>query len=254
MPSGSNAILALESVHKRFGTLEVLRGIDLSVASGEVLAIIGPSGGGKSTILRCVNLLETISGGRILFDGQEITAPGVDHNTVRTHIGMVFQQFNLFPHLRVLPNLILAPKSILKTHHDEAVARARILLKRVGLEEKAHAWPTQLSGGQQQRVAIARALMMQPRLMLFDEVTSALDPALSWEVLSVMRDLAKSGMTMVVVTHEMQFARDVADRIAFVDNGQIVEVGPPNQILNSPGTERLRQFLQRSYKDEVKTT
>ena len=253
MPSASDVILSLEGVSKRFGTTEVLRGVDLSIAAGEVLAVIGPSGGGKSTILRCINLLESISDGRIYFDGREITAPGTDHNAVRTHIGMVFQQFNLFPHLRVLPNLMLAPKSILKMRHDQALARAMALLKRVGLEDKAEAWPTQLSGGQQQRVAIARALMMQPRLMLFDEVTSALDPALSWEVLSVMRDLAKSGMTMVVVTHEMQFAREVADRIAFVDNGRIVELGAARDILRSPGTERLRQFLLRGYKEEVMT-
>lgn len=253
MPSGSNVILELDNVHKRFGAHEVLRGIDLSVAPGEVVAIIGPSGGGKSTILRCINLLETVSDGRISFDGQEITAPGVDHDAVRTHIGMVFQQFNLFPHLPVLRNLILAPKWILKMPRDEAISRARALLERVGLQEKADAWPTQLSGGQQQRVAIARALMMQPRVMLFDEVTSALDPALSWEVLSVMRDLAKSGMTMVVVTHEMQFAREVADRIAYVDGGQIVEMGPPGEVLSRPSTSRLQQFLQRGYKEEVKT-
>jgi len=253
MPSDSSVILQLDNVHKRFGINEVLRGIDLTVAAGEVVAIIGPSGGGKSTILRCINLLEPISDGRISFDGQEITAAGVDPNAVRTHIGMVFQQFNLFPHLRVLPNLTLAPKSILKIHQDEAVSRARALLRRVGLEEKADAWPTQLSGGQQQRVAIARALMMQPRLMLFDEVTSALDPALSWEVLSVMRDLARSGMTMVVVTHEMQFAREVADRIAFVDGGKIVELGSPREVLDHPSTENLQRFLQRGYRDEVKT-
>ncbi len=239
-------VVRLEGVHKRFGDNEVLRGIDLEVASGEVLTIIGPSGSGKSTLLRCVNLLEPLHAGRIWFEGREITAKGVDVSQIRQRIGMVFQQFNLFPHLTVLDNLTLATRRIRRRPRAEAEARARELLERVGLSEKEHQHPHQLSGGQQQRVAIARALMMEPHVMLFDEVTSALDPELVGEVLIVMRDLARAGMTMLVVTHEMQFAREVGDRLVFMDEGRIVEEGAPADVLDRPRQERTRQFLRRS--------
>ena len=238
--------MRLEGVHKSFGANHVLRGIDLEVRQGEVLTIIGPSGSGKSTLLRCVNLLEPVQEGRIWFEGKEITARGTDLSAVRQRIGMVFQQFNLFPHLRVLDNLTLAVRRIRKQPREAAEARARELLARVGLAEKADQHPHQLSGGQQQRVAIARALMMEPHVMLFDEVTSALDPELVGEVLLVMRDLARDGMTMLVVTHEMQFAREVGDRVVFMDEGRIVEEGVPAEVLDSPGEERTRKFLRRS--------
>jgi polar amino acid transport system ATP-binding protein len=236
----------LEDVHKSFGSNHVLRGIDLEVQQGEVLTIIGPSGSGKSTLLRCVNLLEPLQSGRIWFEGREITAPGTDLSAVRQQIGMVFQQFNLFPHLRVLDNLTLAARRIRKQSRAEAEAKARELLESVGLAEKAEQHPHQLSGGQQQRVAIARALMMNPHVMLFDEVTSALDPELVGEVLLVMRDLARDGMTMLVVTHEMQFAREVGDRLIFMDEGRIVEQGDPATVLDRPQEERTRRFLRRS--------
>jgi len=234
-------------VHKSFGDNHVLRGIDLSVASGEVLTIIGPSGSGKSTLLRCVNLLEPLNEGRIFFEGEEITRSGTDVSGVRQRIGMVFQQFNLFPHLTVMDNLTLATRRIRKRPKAEAEERGLELLARVGLSEKAGQHPHQLSGGQQQRVAIARALMMEPHVMLFDEVTSALDPELVGEVLIVMRDLARdSGMTMLVVTHEMQFAREVGDRLVFMDEGRIVEEGVPADVLDNPREERTRRFLRRS--------
>jgi polar amino acid transport system ATP-binding protein len=239
-------VVRLEGVHKSFGDNEVLKGIDLSVASGEVLTIIGPSGSGKSTLLRCVNLLEPLQAGRIFFEGEEITRKGVDVSAIRTRIGMVFQQFNLFPHLTVMDNLTLATRRIRRQPRDVAEARARELLARVGLSEKAGQHPHQLSGGQQQRVAIARALMMDPHVMLFDEVTSALDPELVGEVLIVMRDLARDGMTMLVVTHEMQFAREVGDRVVFMDEGRIVEEGAPADVLDRPREERTRRFLRRS--------
>jgi ABC-type polar amino acid transport system ATPase subunit len=240
-------VVRLEAVHKSFGDNEVLRGIDLEVASGEVLTIIGPSGSGKSTLLRCVNLLEPLQSGRIFFEGQEITGKGVDVSAVRQRIGMVFQQFNLFPHLTVMDNLTLATRRIRRRPRAEAERRATVLLERVGLSEKAKQHPHQLSGGQQQRVAIARALMMEPHVMLFDEVTSALDPELVGEVLIVVRDLAKDlGMTMLVVTHEMQFAREVGDRLVFMDEGRIVEEGVPAAVLDSPREERTRRFLRRS--------
>ena len=240
-------VVRLEGVHKSFGDNHVLRGIDLEVSSGEVLTIIGPSGSGKSTLLRCVNLLEPLNEGRIFFEGQEITKPGVDVSDVRQRIGMVFQQFNLFPHLTVMDNLTLATRRIRKRPKAEAEERGRELLERVGLSEKAGQHPHQLSGGQQQRVAIARALMMEPHVMLFDEVTSALDPELVGEVLIVMRDLARdAGMTMLVVTHEMQFAREVGDRLIFMDEGQIVEQGVPAAVLDNPQQERTRRFLRRS--------
>jgi polar amino acid transport system ATP-binding protein len=245
-PARGEAVVRLEGVHKSFGDNEVLQGIDLSVASREVLTIIGPSGSGKSTLLRCVNLLEPLNAGRIFFEGEEITRPGVDLSAVRTRIGMVFQQFNLFPHLTVMDNLTLATRRIRKRPKAEAEARGRELLARVGLSEKADQHPHQLSGGQQQRVAIARALMMEPHVMLFDEVTSALDPELVGEVLIVMRDLAREGMTMLVVTHEMQFAREVGDRLVFMDEGRIVEQGVPADVLDRPREERTRRFLRRS--------
>jgi ABC-type polar amino acid transport system ATPase subunit len=236
----------LEAVHKSFGDNEVLRGIDLEVRSGEVLTIIGPSGSGKSTLLRCVNLLEPLNSGRIFFEGEEITRKGTDLSATRQRIGMVFQQFNLFPHLTVMNNLTLAARRIRRQPRAEAETRATELLARVGLTEKAGQHPHQLSGGQQQRVAIARALMMKPHVMLFDEVTSALDPELVGEVLIVMRDLARDGMTMLVVTHEMQFAREVGDRVIFMDEGLIVEQGLPTDVLDRPQEERTRRFLHRS--------
>jgi ABC-type polar amino acid transport system ATPase subunit len=240
-------VIRLDGVHKSFGDNHVLRGIDLEVAPGEVLTIIGPSGSGKSTLLRCVNLLEPLNEGRILFEGEEITRKGTDVSAVRQRIGMVFQQFNLFPHLTVMDNLTLAARRIRKRPRREAEERAVSLLTRVGLPEKAGQHPHQLSGGQQQRVAIARALMMEPHVMLFDEVTSALDPELVGEVLIVMRDLARDmGMTMLVVTHEMQFAREVGDRLVFMDEGQIVEEGDPATVLDNPREERTRRFLRRS--------
>ena len=239
-------MIRLEAVRKSFGENLVLEGIDLEVAAGEVLVIIGPSGSGKSTLLRCVNLLEPVDSGRVFFEGQEITRKGTDVSAIRTRIGMVFQQFNLFPHLKVIDNLTLATRRIRRVPRAEAVERARELLARVGVAEKADHYPHQLSGGQQQRVAIARALMMEPHVMLFDEVTSALDPELVGEVLIVMRDLARSGMTMLVVTHEMQFAREVGDRVVFMDQGRIVEEGEPLEVLDRPREERTKRFLRRT--------
>ena len=239
-------VVRLEGVRKSFGDNLVLDGIDLEVASGEVLVVIGPSGSGKSTLLRCVNLLEPVDSGRIFFEGEELTRKGVSLPEVRQRIGIVFQQFNLFPHLRVMDNLTLAARRIKKMDRAEAERRAEELLARVGLEEKARSYPHQLSGGQQQRVAIARALVMRPHVMLFDEVTSALDPELVGEVLVVMRDLARDGMTMLVVTHEMQFAREVGDRLIFMDEGRIVEEGKPLDVLDRPREERTRRFLRRT--------
>src|ERR671931_44712 len=239
-------LIRAEEPRKSFGDNLVLEGIDLEVGVGEVLVVIGPSGSGKSTLLRCVNLLEPLDSGRIFLDGAEITRKGVDVSAVRQRIGIVFQQFNLFPHLRVLDNLTLAARRIRKLSRAEAERRAHALLERVGLVDKAPSYPHQLSGGQQQRVAIARALMMEPHVMLFDEVTSALDPELVGEVLIVMRDLARSGMTMLVVTHEMQFAREVGDRVLFMDAGRVVEEGRPTDVLDRPGEERTRRFLRRT--------
>jgi ABC-type polar amino acid transport system ATPase subunit len=239
-------IVRAEQIRKSFGDNVVLEGIDLTVDAGDVLVVIGPSGSGKSTLLRCINLLEPIDSGRIFFEGREITAKGVKVTEVRQRIGIVFQQFNLFPHLKVINNLTLAAKRIRRLPASEAQARAEELLRLVGLEEKAQEYPHQLSGGQQQRVAIARALMMAPHVMLFDEVTSALDPELVGEVLIVMRDLARAGMTMIVVTHEMQFARDVGDQLIFIDEGRIVERGKPRDVLEHPKEERTRRFLRRT--------
>jgi ABC-type polar amino acid transport system ATPase subunit len=240
-------MVRLEDVVKSFGDLVVLNGIDLQVGSGEVLVVIGPSGSGKSTLLRCVNLLEPIDSGRIFLEGEEITAKRTDISAVRQRVGIVFQQFNLFPHLRAIDNVTLAARRVKHVGRKEAEARAHELLARVGLEEKARQYPHQLSGGQQQRVAIARALMMNPHVMLFDEITSALDPELVGEVLVVMRDLANElGMTMLVVTHEMQFAREVGDRVVFMDDGKIVEEGRPGDVLDRPKEERTRRFLRRT--------
>jgi ABC-type polar amino acid transport system ATPase subunit len=239
-------VVRLEDVHKSFGDNVVLDGIDLTVNAGEALVVIGPSGSGKSTLLRCVNLLEPVDSGRIFFEGEEITGKGTKVPAVRQRIGIVFQQFNLFPHLRAIDNLTLAARRVGKIPRSEAEQRAEELLERVGLVEKARSYPHQLSGGQQQRIAIARALMMRPHVMLFDEVTSALDPELVGEVLVVMRDLARDGMTMLVVTHEMQFARDVGDQLIFMDEGKIVEQGNPADILDRPKAERTRRFLRRT--------
>ena len=235
----------IEGLHKRFDELEVLKGIDLTVAEHEVICLIGASGSGKSTLLRCINLLEPIDAGRITVLGQEITAQGVDVNAIRRQIGIVFQSFNLFPHMTVMRNVTLAPDQVLGLSQADAESRARELLERFGLADKADEYPDRLSGGQQQRVAIVRALAMQPDIMLLDEVTSALDPELVAEVLDVIRELAAAGMTMLIATHEMGFARDIASRVCFLDEGVILEDGPPQQIFNDPKEDRTRRFLQR---------
>jgi polar amino acid transport system ATP-binding protein len=239
------AFVQLDDVHKSFGRVEVLRGIDLALDEHEVVCLIGASGSGKSTLLRCVNLLETIDEGRIVVAGQELTDPDIDVNEVRRGIGIVFQAFNLFPHMRVIDNVTLAPRKALKLSRAEAEARADDLLARFGLADKRNDYPDSLSGGQQQRVAIVRALAMRPRLLLLDEITSALDPELVAEVLRVVRELAESGMTMLIATHEMTFARDVAHRVCFLDAGVILEQGPPEQIFSAPAQPRTKQFLQR---------
>jgi polar amino acid transport system ATP-binding protein len=237
--------IEIRGLHKSFGDNEVLRGIDLDIARGEVVCVIGPSGSGKSTLLRCVNLLEEPSAGQVYVGGTEVTDLDVDIDAVRRRIGMVFQQFNLFPHLSVVDNLILPQRRVLRRDKARAAAVALQTLERVGLSDKADAYPAQLSGGQQQRVAIARALVMGPEVMLFDEPTSALDPELVGDVLSVMRLLAAEGMTMMVVTHEMSFAREVADRVVFMDGGVIVEQGPAARVVGDPQHERTRNFLMR---------
>ncbi|MEU4728354.1 MULTISPECIES: amino acid ABC transporter ATP-binding protein [unclassified Streptomyces] len=237
--------IEIRGLHKSFGDNHVLRGIDLEIARGEVVCVIGPSGSGKSTLLRCVNLLEEPTAGQVFVGGTEVTDLDVDIDAVRRRIGMVFQQFNLFPHVSVTENLTLPQRRVLGRDKAQAAAVARENLERVGLAEKADAFPAQLSGGQQQRVAIARALSMGPEVMLFDEPTSALDPELVGEVLSVMRVLAGEGMTMMVVTHEMSFAREVADRVVFMDGGVIVEQGPATQVVTRPQHERTRNFLNR---------
>jgi polar amino acid transport system ATP-binding protein len=238
-------LLRVEGLHKSFDDLEVLRGIDLEVDTHEVLGLIGASGSGKSTLIRCLNLLEPIDAGTIVIDGIDVTAPGVDKDAVRRRVGIVFQSFNLFPHMTVLANVTLAPVKVLGLSKDEANDRARELLTRFGLDDKAVEYPDRLSGGQQQRVAIVRALAMQPDLMLLDEVTSALDPVLVAEVLDVIRELAATGMTMVIATHEMGFARDVANRVCFLHEGAIVEQGPPAQMFSAPEREETRRFLDR---------
>ncbi|POX41475.1 ABC transporter [Streptomyces sp. Ru73] len=243
-PAGATAI-EVSALHKSFGDLEVLKGIDFTVRRGEVVCVIGPSGSGKSTLLRCVNLLEEPTSGRVTVAGTEVTDPDVDIDRVRRRIGMVFQSFNLFPHLTALENLTIAQRRVLRREKSEAERIARANLARVGLSDKERSYPAQLSGGQQQRVAIARALSMDPELMLFDEPTSALDPELVGDVLAVMRSLADEGMTMLVVTHEMSFAREVADRVVFMDGGVIVEQGPPDRVVGSPQHERTRTFLAR---------
>ncbi len=236
-------IVRIQGLEKSFGDLTVLRNIDLDVHKGEVVVVLGPSGSGKSTMLRCVNLLERPTGGKILFEGEDITAKGVDINAVRAKLGMVFQQFNLFPHLSVKKNVMIAQQKVLKRSKEEAEEIAIKELEKVGLGERIDFMPNQLSGGQQQRVAIARALAMNPHVMLFDEATSALDPELVRDVLAVMRDLAQGGMTMIVVTHEMKFARDVADRVVFMDGGVIVEEGTPSEVFDHPKSERTKEFL-----------
>jgi polar amino acid transport system ATP-binding protein len=237
--------LRIQDLHKSFGKLEVLRGIDLEVPEHEVVCLIGASGSGKSTLLRCINLLEPIDAGRIWVGGAEITARNVDVNALRRRIGIVFQSFNLFPHMSVLENVTLAPRKALGQSRRDADAQATALLERFGLADKRSEYPDRLSGGQQQRVAIVRALAMQPELLLLDEVTSALDPELVSEVLDVIRELAAGGMTMVIATHEMGFARDIANRVCFLDAGAILEEGSPQRIFSAPREERTQQFLQR---------
>lgn len=237
--------LRLESVRKSFGPVEVLRGIDLTLATHEVICLIGASGSGKSTLLRCVNLLEPIDSGRILLFGEDLTLPDTDENLVRRHVGIVFQAFNLFPHMTVLRNITLAPVKVLGISRDEAEERGRALLSRFGLLARERDYPDRLSGGQQQRVAIVRALAMRPRLMLLDEVTSALDPELVAEVLEVIRELAVAGMTMLIATHEMTFARDIASRVCFLDDGVILEQGPPAKLFGEPEHPRTQHFLRR---------
>ena len=238
-------MIFVEGLHKSFGDLQVLKGIDQHISKGEKLAVIGPSGSGKSTFLRCLNMLEIPTQGKIVVDGDEITQKGMDINRVRQKMGMVFQQFNLFPHKTVMENITMAPMTLKKMSKKEAEEKAEQLLKKVGLLEKADAYPAQLSGGQKQRIAIARALAMEPEIMLFDEPTSALDPEMVGEVLEVMTDLAKAGMTMVVVTHEMGFAREVSNRVLFMDGGYIVEEGTPEQIFSNPQNERTQEFLRK---------
>jgi polar amino acid transport system ATP-binding protein len=243
--AGAGEALRIENLHKSFGPLEVLKGINLTVAEHEVVCLIGASGSGKSTLLRCINLLEEINAGRIWIEGVEITGRGVNVDKVRRRIGIVFQAFNLFPHMSVMRNVTLAPRKVLGLGRVGAEARAMELLSRFGLAEKVHEYPDRLSGGQQQRAAIVRALAMKPDILLLDEITAALDPELVAEVLDVIRELAAEGMTLVIATHEMGFARDVADRICFLDAGRILEEGPPSVILSAPREERTQRFLQR---------
>jgi polar amino acid transport system ATP-binding protein len=241
----SDPMIRFEQVHKWFGALHVLDDINLSVKSGEVVVVCGPSGSGKSTLVRAVNRLEPIQQGRLIVDAQNVHSPGADLNRLRTEVGFVFQQFNLYPHLSVLRNITLAPIKVRQLANAEAEQRALALLERVGLADKRNAYPSQLSGGQQQRVAIARALAMQPKILLFDEPTSALDPEMIGEVLAVMKDLARDGMTMMVVTHEMGFAREVAHRVVFMDHGRIVETAAPEQFFGNPQHARAQQFLKQ---------
>jgi len=244
VPAAGQAI-GIDGLHKSFGANKVLRGVDLSVATHEVICLIGASGSGKSTLLRCVNLLEPIDAGRISLWGREITGPGVDQNLVRRYVGIVFQAFNLFPHMTVLQNVTLAPRKALGTPRARAEEEARALLSRFGLDDKEAEFPDRLSGGQQQRVAIVRALAMRPQIMLLDEVTSALDPELVAEVLDVIRELAAAGMSMVIATHEMGFARDIAHRVCFLEEGRIIEDAPPAELFTEPKDERTKRFLRR---------
>ncbi|QXQ12206.1 amino acid ABC transporter ATP-binding protein [Paeniglutamicibacter sp. Y32M11] len=237
--------MTVKGLRKSFGTNEVLKGIDVEISEGEVVCVIGPSGSGKSTLLRCLNKLEEISAGHVVVDGFDVTDPKVDINEVRRHVGMVFQHFNLFPHMSVAENIMLAPVELKKATKAEAREQALTLLERVGLKEKADARPASLSGGQKQRVAIARALAMNPGIMLFDEATSALDPEMVGEVLQVIRDLAASGMTMVLVTHEMGFAKEIGDRVIFMDGGVVCESGPPAELFGNPQQERTQEFLSK---------
>ncbi|HUQ77270.1 MAG TPA: amino acid ABC transporter ATP-binding protein [Patescibacteria group bacterium] len=245
MSGNGDPALRIEGLYKSFGDLEVLTGIDLEVAEHEVVCLIGSSGSGKSTLLRCVNLLEPIDAGRIVVEGDEITADGVDVNKIRRRIGIVFQAYNLFPHMRVLDNVSLAPRKVLGLSRADAEGRAIELLDRIGLADKARDFPDRLSGGQQQRVAIVRALAMEPDLLLLDEITSALDPELVAEVLNLIRELAGNGMTMLIATHEMSFAREIANRVCFLDAGRILEIAPPADMFSAPREARTRQFLQR---------
>lgn len=238
-------MIEVKGLTKRFGKQEVLKGISTSVNKGEVVVVIGPSGSGKSTFLRCLNLLETPTSGEIVFDGETLTAKGTDINKLRARMGMVFQHFNLFPHLKIIDNITLAPIKLRGLSKEQARENALSLLRRIGLEHKADSYPAQLSGGQKQRIAIVRALAMQPSVMLFDEPTSALDPEMVGEVLDVMKELAKEGMTMVVVTHEMGFAREVGDRVLFMDGGLILEDAPPSQLFSNPQHPRTREFLRK---------
>ena len=238
-------MIKINNLHKHFGKLEVLKGIDEHIEQGEVVAVIGPSGSGKSTFLRCINKLEEPTDGHLVIDGEDITNTNVDINRIRAKVGMVFQHFNLFPHMRVIDNLILAPMKVKKMAKEEAVALAMNYLKKVGLEEKAQVFPNKLSGGQKQRIAIARALCMTPEIMLFDEPTSALDPEMVKEVLEVMRELAREGMTMMVVTHEMGFAKEVATRVLFMDGGKILEQGTPQEVFGNPKEERTKEFFSK---------
>ncbi|MBX6321549.1 MAG: amino acid ABC transporter ATP-binding protein [Rhodospirillaceae bacterium] len=239
------ALVEVRNVVKRYGSIDVLRGINLEVERHQVVCLIGPSGCGKSTLLRCINGLEEIQGGEIRLHGDRVTGPGVDLNALRRDVGIVFQSFNLFPHMSVLRNVMLAPVRVLGLSHAEAEARARSLLKRIGMEDKAEEYPDRLSGGQQQRVAIVRALAMEPMVLLLDEITSALDPELVSEVLNIVRDLAREGMTMLLATHEMGFAREVASKVCFLHGGVVHEEGPPEQIFGAPRDERTRAFLKR---------
>ena len=239
------AFLEINQVFKRFGQVEVLRGIDLDVDLHQVVCLIGASGSGKSTLLRCINALEVIDGGEIRLDGDRVSGRGIDVDALRQEVGIVFQSFNLFPHMRVIDNITLAPRKVLGMNHDEAEAKAMALLRRVGLTEKATDYPDRLSGGQQQRVAIVRALAMGPKLMLLDEITSALDPELVAEVLNIVRDLASEGMTMMLATHEMGFAKEVSSKVCFLHQGVILEEGPPEKIFGDPSEDRTREFLKR---------
>jgi polar amino acid transport system ATP-binding protein len=239
-----SAFVEVRGVHKRFGANEVLRGVDLTVSEHQVVCLIGPSGCGKSTLLRCINALEPIDDGEIYVDGERVSGRGVDVNALRADVGIVFQSFNLFPHMSVLDNVTLAPRKVLKLKKAEAIDRAHALLDRIGMWEKRDDYPDRLSGGQQQRVAIVRALAMQPRVMLLDEITSALDPELVAEVLTLVGELAREGMTMLIATHEMGFARDVASKVVFLYAGQIEEAGPPDQLFRDPHSERTRTFLR----------